>query len=61
MLGGMAQTRREFVERTMFAAGLAGISAALPASTNLAEAAEAVARGSGLPAPRTSRSTTSWS
>jgi phospholipase C len=52
MPGGMAQTRREFLERTAYAAGLAGVSAALPASTILAEAAEAAARGSGLPAPR---------
>jgi phospholipase C len=48
----MAQTRREFLERTAYAAGLTGMSAALPASTILAEAAEAAARGSGLPAPR---------
>jgi Phosphoesterase family len=49
---GMAQTRRELLERTACAAGVAGMSAALPASTILAEAAEAVARASGLPAPR---------
>jgi hypothetical protein len=48
----MAQTRREFLERTAYVAGLAGVSAALPASTILAEAAEAAARGSGLPSPR---------
>jgi phospholipase C len=52
MPGGMAQTRREFLERTACAAGLAGMSAALPASTIVAEAAEAAARSSGLPAPR---------
>jgi phospholipase C len=49
---GMAQTRREFLERTAYAAGLAGLSAALPASTILAEAAEAAARTSALPVPR---------
>ena len=50
---GMAQaTRREFLERTAYAAGLAGMSAVLPANTILASAAEAAARGSGLPAPR---------
>ena len=49
---GMAQTRREFLQRTAYAAGLAGVSAALPASTILAEAAEAAGRGSGLPSPR---------
>jgi phospholipase C len=52
MAHGMAQTRREFLERTACTAGLAGLSAALPASTILAEAAEAAARASGLPAPR---------
>jgi phospholipase C len=49
---GMAQTRREFLERTASGAGLAGVSALLPASTILAEAAEAAARTSGMPAPR---------
>jgi phospholipase C len=49
---GMAQTRREFLERTAYAAGLVGMSAALPASTIVAEAAEAAARTSALPAPR---------
>ena len=52
MPGGMAQTRREFLERTAYGAGLAGLSAVLPASTILAEAADAAARTSGLPAPR---------
>ena len=37
---GMAQTRREFLERTAYGAGLAGMSALWPASTILAEAAE---------------------
>jgi phospholipase C len=48
----MAATRREFLERTAYAAGLAGVAGALPASSILAEAAAAAARGSGLPAPR---------
>jgi phospholipase C len=49
----MAQaTRREFLERTAYTAGMAGLAAALPASTILAEAAEAAARSSGLPSPR---------
>jgi phospholipase C len=53
MTGGMAQeTRREFLERTAYTAGVAGLTAALPASTILAEAAEAAARSSGLPSPR---------
>jgi phospholipase C len=45
-------TRREFLERTAYTAGMAGLTAALPASTILAEAAEAAAARSGLPAPR---------
>jgi phospholipase C len=45
-------TRREFLERTAYTAGMAGLTAALPASTILAEAAEAAARSSGLPSPR---------
>ena len=49
---GMAQTRREFLERTAYGAGLAGMSAILPANTILTEAAEAAARTSGMPAPR---------
>jgi hypothetical protein len=49
---GTAQTRREFLERTAYGAGLAGMSALVPASTILAEAAEAAARTSGMPAPR---------
>ena len=52
MRGGLAQTRREFLERTAYAAGLAGMSAALPASTILAGAADAAGRASALPAPR---------
>ena len=49
----MAQaTRREFLERTAYTAGMAGLAAALPAGTILAEAADAAARRSGLPSPR---------
>ena len=44
-------SRRDFLERTAYAAGLAGV-AGLPASAVLAEAAEAAARRSPLPAPR---------
>src|SRR5688572_18492982 len=44
-------SRREFLERTALAAGLAG-GAALPASTILAESAEAQWLGNPLPAPR---------
>jgi phospholipase C len=46
------ETRREFLERTAYTAGIAGLAAALPASTILAEAADAAARSSGLPSPR---------
>jgi phospholipase C len=48
----MAATRREFLERTAYAAGLAGMAGPLPANSILAEAAAAAARGSGLPASR---------
>src|SRR5215210_4805064 len=48
----MTQTRREFLERTAYAAGLAGMAATLPASSILAEAAEAAGKTSGLPSPR---------
>jgi phospholipase C len=47
-----ATTRREFLERTAYTAGMAGMAAALPASTILAEAAEAAGKASGLPSPR---------
>ncbi len=47
-----ATTRREFLERTAYTAGLAGMAAALPADMILAEAAEAAARRSGMPSPR---------
>src|SRR3712207_7129976 len=45
-------SRRDFLERTAHAAGLAGMAGALPASTLLAEAAEASHRRNRLPAPR---------
>jgi phospholipase C len=47
-----ATTRREFLERTAYTAGLAGMAAALPANAILAEAAEAAAKGARMPAPR---------
>ncbi len=43
-------SRREFLERTAYAAGMAGAAAALPASSLIAEAAKAQA--SPLPSPR---------
>ena len=43
--------RREFLERTAYTAGLAGMTM-LPSGTLLAEAAKAQATGSGLPDPR---------
>jgi phospholipase C len=45
-------SRRDFLERTAYAAGLAGLSGALPASTLLAEASQAAAKRNRLPAPR---------
>ena len=44
-------SRREFLERTAYAAGLASM-ASLPAGTLIAEAASASQRWSGLPSPR---------
>ena len=44
-------SRRDFLERTAFAAGLAG-AASLPAGAILTEAAQATQRWSGLPQPR---------
>ena len=44
-------SRRDFLERTAYAAGLAGM-ASLPPSVLLAEAAEAAARRNRLPSPR---------
>src|SRR5438034_2814715 len=44
-------SRREFLERTAYAAGLAGL-VGLPVETILAEAAQAAHRRSALPSPR---------
>jgi phospholipase C len=44
-------SRRDFLERTAYAASLAGV-AGMPSSTLLSEAAEAAARRSPLPSPR---------
>ena len=45
-------SRRDFLARTAYAAGLAGVAGALPAGTILAEASQAAARRNRLPAPR---------
>ena len=45
-------SRRDFLERTAHAAGLAGMAGVLPASTLLYEAADAEARRARLPSPR---------
>ena len=45
-------SRRDFLERTAHAAGLAGAAATLPVGTLLYEAAEAEARRARLPSPR---------
>ena len=45
-------SRRDFLERTAYAAGLAGMAGALPASTLLYEAADAEARRARLPSAR---------
>ena len=45
-------SRRDFLERTAYTAGLAGMAGALPASTLLYHAADAEARRSQLPKPR---------
>jgi phospholipase C len=50
--GERAFSRREFLERSAYAAGLAGMAASLPTGTILAQAAEAAAKTSGLPDPR---------
>src|SRR3954470_9299142 len=47
-----ALSRREFLERTAYAAGIAGAASALPAGTILAQAAEAASRRNPLPRPR---------
>jgi phospholipase C len=46
-----ALSRREFLERTAWTAGLAGAAATLPAGALLAEAAKAQGRGNRLPSP----------
>ena len=45
-------SRRDFLERTAYKAGLAGMAASLPANTILAEAAKAAHRRARLPSPR---------
>ena len=45
-------TRKEFLERTAYGAGLAGMASTLPVSVLLSEAAEAEARRAHLPSPR---------
>ncbi len=45
-------SRREFLERTAYTAGLAGMAGALPAGTLIAEAAQAQARRNRIPSPR---------
>jgi phospholipase C len=47
-----ALSRREFLERTAYAAGMAGAASALPAGTIIAEAAQAASRRNPLPSPR---------
>jgi phospholipase C len=45
-------SRRDFLERTAYTAGLAGMAGSLPAGTLLFEAAEAEAKRTRLPSPR---------
>src|SRR3954451_22246931 len=45
-------SRREFLERTAWGAGLAGMAASLPAGTILAESAQAAHRRAHMPSPR---------
>ena len=45
-------SRREFLERTAYGAGLAGMAGALPVSTLMSEAADAQSRRNRLPSPR---------
>jgi phospholipase C len=45
-------SRRDFLQRTAYAAGLAGMAGALPVDTLLSQAAQAAARLSPLPSPR---------
>jgi phospholipase C len=52
MPSGEDLSRREFLEKTAYTAGLAGMAGSLPATTILAEAAQAKHRRSRLPSPR---------
>ena len=45
-------TRKEFLERTAYGAGLAGMASTLPVSVLLSEAADAEARRARMPSPR---------
>ena len=45
-------SRRDFLEKTAYGAGLAGMAGVLPVSTLITEAAEAQARRARLPSPR---------
>ena len=47
-----ALSRREFLERTAMAAGIAGAAAVLPSDTIISAAAEAATRRNPLPSPR---------
>jgi phospholipase C len=47
-----ALSRREFLERTAYAAGLAGAASILPVETIISEAAQAATRRNPLPSPR---------
>src|SRR4051794_25043052 len=45
-------SRREFIERTAYAAGLAGAASVLPVETIVSQAAEAATKRNPLPSPR---------
>src|SRR3954452_15067605 len=47
-----ALSRREFLERTAYAAGMAGAAAGLPAEAIISEAGQAATRRNPLPSPR---------
>src|SRR3954470_6804525 len=47
-----ALSRREFLERTAYAAGIAGAASTLPAGTIISEAAPAATPPNPLPSPR---------
>src|SRR6266513_2046663 len=47
-----ALSRREFLERTAYAAGIAGAASVLPADAIIAQAAQAATRRNPLPSPR---------